>query len=137
MQSVSVASAPDRQTYRIVLTDGTEMLATEDNPKATDLVLAALATCSVRTLATVLSRMRIQIEGVELVTTAERAETVPKVFTSVLMDWTIHGGATPKDRIMQALGLSEKYCPVYNMLVKAVPIEVKCQVISGDPSTES
>lgn len=137
MQSVSIASASEAQTYRVVLTGGEEMRVTEEQPKATDLVLAGLVACSARTLATVLGRMRIQVERIELVASAERAENVPRVFTSVVMDWTIHCGDMPRDRIMQAAALAEKYCPVYNMLLKAVPIEVRYDVVSSLPSIDA
>lgn len=108
----------------VSLSDETALVVTADSPKATDLVLAGLVSCSARTLLTILGRMRVEIADLTVRATCEREEEPPKMFTRVDLYFDIWPGQTDVDRVHKALELSEKYCTVFNILKCATSIEV-------------
>ena len=64
--------------------------------------------------------------------TAERAATVPKVFTGIHMHFTVRGKGLPAQAVERAVAMShEKYCSATAMLAKTAAITTSFEVVEG------
>ena len=91
----------------------------ETSPSPMEMVLHAHAACS---LIDVKEGLKHRIENVEFMTVeieSERANTSPKVFTSIVMKYIVKGDVAEKlvSRLIESS--HEKYCSVGNMITKS------------------
>ena len=87
-----------------------------------ELVLAALGSCSAVTVVEFLGKMRQPLTSLEVEVSGKRAETAPKVYTSIHIRYLV-GGDVDHGRVERAINLTEgKYCSVYTMLDASVDI---------------
>lgn len=92
----------------------------EEGPGPMELVLAALGSCSAVTVVEFLQKMRQPLTSLEVEVSGERAETAPKVYTSIHIRYLV-GGDVDHGRVERAINLTEsKYCSVYTMLDASV-----------------
>ncbi len=92
-----------------------------------ELVLIALCGCTASDVAGILRKKREPFTSLEVRATAERAETFPKVFTSIRLIYRVAGNVTHK-AMEDAVRLSkEKYCSVSAMLEKTAKIEFQIE----------
>jgi putative redox protein len=95
-----------------------------------ELVLIALCACTASDVVSILRKKR-EVFTLEVRATAERAETFPKVFTSIRLVYRITGNVTHK-AMEDAVRLSkEKYCSVSAMLQKSAKIEFEIEYIEA------
>lgn len=88
-----------------------------------ELVLIALCGCTASDVVGILRKKREPLTGLEVRATAERAETYPKIFTSIKLVYRVTGKVTHK-AMEDAVRLSkEKYCSISAMLEKSAKIE--------------
>jgi putative redox protein len=86
-------------------------------PKPKGLMLTALAGCTGMDVVSMLSKMRVPIESFEININAELAETHPKVFTKIHIEYVFEGKDLNMDKIERAIDLSlNDYCAVANTL---------------------
>ncbi|MHC1707209.1 MAG: OsmC family protein [Bacteroidales bacterium] len=84
-------------------------------PKA--LVLGSLGGCSGMDVVSILSKMKVEIEGFEMKIEAEQTEEHPKIYHSIHITYVFTGKDLPIDKLEKAISLSqEKYCGVSAML---------------------
>jgi putative redox protein len=94
-----------------------------------ELVLIALCTCTASDVAGILRKKREPFTTLEVLATAERTETFPKVFTSIHLVYRVGGKVTHK-AMEDAVRLSkEKYCSVSAMLEKTAKIEFEIEYV--------
>ncbi len=83
-------------------------------PKA--LMLTSLAGCSGIDVASLLKKMRAEVEGMEIDVSAELTEEHPKYYNKVYVTYRFYGKDLKKDKIEKAVNLSiDKYCGVMEM----------------------
>jgi len=88
-----------------------------------ELLLIGLCACTASDVVGILRKKREPFASLEVRATAERAETFPKVFTSIRLVYRVGGNVTHK-AMEDAVRLSkEKYCSVSAMLEKTARIE--------------
>ena len=88
-----------------------------------ELVLIALCGCTASDVVNILRKKREPFTSLEVHAAAERAESVPKVYTAIRLTYRVAGNVTHK-AMEDAVRLSkEKYCSVSAMLQKSVPID--------------
>jgi putative redox protein len=89
-----------------------------------ELVLIALCGCTASDVVGILRKKREPFTSLEVRARGERAETFPKVFTTIRLTYRVGGKVTHK-AMEDAVRLSkEKYCSVSAMLEKSAKIEV-------------
>jgi len=89
-----------------------------------ELVLIALCGCTASDVVNILRKKREPFTGLEVHAVAERAESFPRVYTSIRLNYRVSGNVTHK-AMEDAVRLSkEKYCSVSAMLEKTAKIEV-------------
>ena len=90
-------------------------------PKA--LMLTSLAGCSGIDVASLLKKMRAEVEGMEIDVSAELTSEHPKYYNKVHITYRFYGKDLKKDKIEKAVQLSiDKYCGVIEMFRKFAEI---------------
>jgi len=99
-------------------------------PRPMEMVLAGTGGCTAYDVVVILKKSGQQVSGCEVTLVAERAETDPKVFTRIHMQFTVRGRALRKNLVEHAVRLShEKYCSASAMLGKTADITREVRII--------
>ena len=86
------------------------------------LLLTAIATCSVFDILLILKKQRQVVEDIQITVTGERADAVPAPFTAIAMKFTFFGDLQP-EKVAKAVQMGvEKYCSVGATLDKEVRV---------------
>ncbi|MGB1558267.1 MAG: OsmC family protein [Oceanococcaceae bacterium] len=98
--------------------DGPPDLGGENTgPRPMELMLASLGSCSAVDVVHILRRSRADVRGCTVEVQGTRAETDPKVFTSIHLEFVISGDNLREGLVDRAVRLSaEKYCSAARML---------------------
>ncbi len=87
-------------------------------------ILVGVGACSAFDVVTILAKSREQVTDCRVELDAERAETVPKVFTRIDMRFVVEGHDLKPAKVRRAVELSaEKYCSATAMM-RAAGVEV-------------
>jgi putative redox protein len=101
-------------------------------PRPLETVLAGTGGCTAYDVVLILKRGRHDVKGCTVKLTAERAETDPKVFTKILMHFTVTGKAIPPAAVERAIAMShDKYCSASIMLAKTAEITTSFELIEA------
>ena len=93
------------------------------------LMLISLAGCTSMDVLSILQKKREPVQDLEVIVTAEQAESHPKVFTSMHIEYVITGDVSEK-AVQRAIELSENiYCPAQAMLRPAAAITSSYRII--------
>jgi putative redox protein len=99
-----------------------------------ELVLIGLAGCSGMDVAAILRKKRQPIEGLEVRAHSLRSDGHPTVFTTINLEYIVHGMDVEPEAVGRAIELSkERYCPIWAMLDPSVRITASYRVICDDP----
>lgn len=93
-------------------------------------MLLALAGCTGMDVVSILGKMKVNIEGLNIKVEGDMEDEVPKAFLSMHVTYTFKGKDLPFDKLEKAVELSkEKYCGVSAVLKKAIPLtyEIKTE----------
>ena len=92
-------------------------------PRPMETVLAGTGGCTAYDVVLILQRGRHDVRGCEVKVSAERAQTDPKVFTRIHMQFRVSGRGLPEAAVARAIALShERYCSASIMLAKTAEI---------------
>jgi putative redox protein len=101
-----------------IATDGNKTTGgTENGYKPTELLMFSLAGCTGIDVALILKKMRQEVTGIEIEVKGHQPEGHPKPFNKIEVKYIFRGKNLNKDKIEQAINLSEeKYCSVSQTL---------------------
>ncbi|MDP4669468.1 MAG: OsmC family protein [Burkholderiaceae bacterium] len=86
-------------------------------PRPMETVLSGAAACTAYDVVLILRKSGLKILGCEVITTSERAQTDPKVFTKIHLHFRITGIDLKASLVERAISLSQsKYCSATKML---------------------
>jgi len=86
-------------------------------------MLVALAGCTGMDIVSILEKMRVEIQDLDIKVEGEVTEEHPKHFTSMHITYEFWGNDLPLDKLEKAVALSdEKYCGVSATLKKGIPV---------------
>ncbi|MBU24536.1 MAG: osmotically inducible protein C [Gammaproteobacteria bacterium] len=89
-------------------------------PRPMELILMGLGSCASFDVISILRKQRQEVASCECILEAERADTVPAVFTKITVNFQISGNNLNESRVKRAVALSaETYCSVSKMLEEA------------------
>ena len=92
-------------------------------PRPMETVLAGTGGCTAYDVVLILQRGRHDVRGCEVKVSAERAQTDPKVFTRIHMQFKLSGRGLPEAAVARAIALShERYCSASIMLAKTAEV---------------
>lgn len=96
-------------------------------------LLSSVGGCSSIDIVLILEKARQQISGCDCQLTAERADAVPAVFTTINAHYVITGKNLKPSQVERACQLSvDKYCSVMLMLKSSVEITYSYEIIEQD-----
>jgi len=102
-------------------------------PRPMELILAGTGGCSAFDVVLILQKARQEISACDVLVTAERAETEPKVFTKIKLHFTVKGKNLDLAKVERAVKLShEKYCSATTMLAKTAEITYSIDVLNDE-----
>jgi len=88
-----------------------------------EMLLLGLGGCASFDVVLILQKARQNITDCQVEISAERSDSVPKVFTKIHLQFTVEGTDLSEARVSRAVSLSaEKYCSASKMLEKAAEI---------------
>lgn len=98
-----------------------------------ELILLGLGGCASYDVVSILQKSRQEVQDVRCELTAQRAETVPAVYTAIHMHFVVTGKDIAEKQVEKAIKLSaEKYCSASRMLVQGgVDITHDYEVTAG------
>lgn len=85
-------------------------------------LLHLLGRCSLLTLHGIVIRQRQHIHRYRLAITAQRASTIPHIYTAIDMHFYIVGARLDGIKITHAVRLFAKYCPIHQHLGASIPL---------------
>jgi putative redox protein len=96
--------------------------AGQAGPSPVQTLAFALAGCMGMDVVHILKKGRLDLQGLKISLTAERAQDDPHRITAVTIDFLVTGNV-PKDQIQRAIDLShEKYCSVWHSMRQDIPL---------------
>jgi putative redox protein len=88
-----------------------------------EMLLLGMGACTGYDVVSILRKARQSLEHCEVTVEAQRADTVPKVFTRIHVNYRFVGRGLDRGAVERAIALStEKYCSATIMLGKVVDI---------------
>lgn len=97
-----------------------------------ELLLIGLGGCTAFDVVHILKKARQPVTDCVVEVQAERADTVPKVFTNIHVRYIVTGKGLPEVQVKRAIELSkEKYCSASIMLGKAVQITHDYEIVEA------
>lgn len=95
-----------------------------------EMVLLGMGGCTAFDVVMILQKARQDISDCVIELSAERAETVPKVYTKIHAHYVVSGKSLNEKQVERAVRLSaEKYCSVSMMLAATVEITHDYEII--------
>ncbi len=89
-----------------------------------ELLLVGLAGCTAMDVISILQKKRQDVTGFEVNVKGERASDHPKVYTHIMVNYTVVGNQIDPAAVERAVELSEtKYCSAINTFNKTAVIE--------------
>ena len=100
-------------------------------PRPMETLLAGAGGCTASDVGVILRKSKQQVSACEVELKAERAETDPKVFTSIHMHFIVRGRDLKPSVVETAIRLShEKYCSASIMLGKTATITHDYEIVA-------
>lgn len=101
-------------------------------PRPMEMLLLGLGGCTAFDVVDILKKGRHPVKDCEVQISAERAETVPKVFTRIQVHYVVSGGGLSEAAVRRAVSLSaEKYCSASIMLGKTAEITHDFEIVDA------
>lgn len=125
----NMAFEAEVNNYKITL-DAAEAVGGENRgPRPKPLMLVALAGCTGMDVVSILKKMRIEVEGFNVVVEGDLTEEHPKQFTQMRVIYEFKGKDLPMDKLEKAVNLSEeRYCGVSAMYKKTIGITTEIKI---------
>lgn len=102
--------------------------------KPLELVLMGLGGCTGMDVLSILKKMRVKLDGFDMVLDAERVENHPRVFRHIRLEYRFYGKNIDPEKVQKAIDLSRTtYCAVSAMLSKAVSIDFTHRILPVPP----
>ena len=98
--------------------------------KPSDMLLIALASCTAVDVVEILSKKRLPLDSLEIITTGEKDADPPWTFRKIHLKYRLGGHGLTDKAVEQAIQLSEeKYCSVAATVRATVEITTEFEII--------
>ena len=126
-------TAQTESGHRVIMDAAPAVGGENAGPRPMEMVLMGLGGCSGIDVISILNKSRQQVSKCTIELSAERADTIPRVFTHIHVHYVLSGNELDSKKVERAILLSmEKYCSVTRMLEKAASISHDFE-IQADP----
>ena len=129
-----VSFAAESGSGHTVVTDGSPDAGGRDlGVRPMELVLMGAASCTAFDVVMILRKARQPIADCAVEADAERADSVPRVFTKIHLKYRVAGRGLDRRQVERAVQLSkDKYCSATLMLGKTAAITHDIEIIDAD-----
>jgi putative redox protein len=101
-------------------------------PRPKTLMLSALGGCTAMDVVAILKKMRVDIEGLNVIVEGDLTEEYPKHFYKMHIIYEFKGKNLPVDKLQKAIDLSsERYCGVSAVYIKAMELTSEIRIIES------
>ena len=119
--------------HGVVMDGPPEIGGSNLGPRPMEMVLMGLGGCTTVDVIMILKKSGQQVTDCRVEVSAERAETVPKVYTKIHVHYVVTGRSLDHRAVERAIRLSaEKYCSVSRMLEQAAEVTHDFEVVEID-----
>jgi len=102
----------------------------DDGFRPMELLLVGLGGCTAMDVVSILRKKRQEVSGFEVQLHADRAKDHPHVFTTITINYVIHGAGVDPQAVERAIELSAtKYCSAHAMLSQSAEITSNYEII--------
>lgn len=116
--------------HKLVLDAGAESGGNDRGPRPKKLMLLALAGCTGMDIVSILKKMRVEHEGLNIKVEGDSTEEHPKHYQSMKIIYEFKGRNLPMEKLQKAVDLSaEKYCGVQALYKMAIPVESEIRIV--------
>lgn len=116
--------------HKLVLDAGTDNGGEDKGPRPKILMLTALAGCTGMDVTSILKKMRVEVDDLQIIVEGEMTEEHPKYYQSMKVIYQFKGKNLPMDKLEKAVSLSEeRYCGVSALYQKAIPVTTEIQIV--------
>ncbi len=124
----------------IILDSSHPEYGTHSGPSPMELLLLGLAGCTAMDVISIMAKKRQPMTNLQVKVQGERAETHPKIWTKIHLEYIAYGQGISETALARAIELSEStYCSVNAMLSKAAEITTSYRIVEtpnpGVPGT--
>jgi putative redox protein len=99
-----------------------------------ELLLLSLAGCSGHAVIGILRWMEQPVVSLEVQAWGQRRDEYPAIFTSIELEFAVHGADIDPELVVRAIALAEeRYCPVWAMLQAGTKITSSFRIIETIP----
>ncbi|MGB1580914.1 MAG: OsmC family protein [Nevskiales bacterium] len=116
-----------------IVIDGPDSIGGRNlGPRPMELILLGVGSCSAMDVIHILKKARQAVTDVQIEVDGKRAETDPKVFTDIHLQFKVYGQGLSEKQVARAVQLSaEKYCSASLMLQASVNITHGHEIIDS------
>jgi putative redox protein len=116
--------------HRVLMDANEDSGGHNKGPRPKPMLMASLAGCTGMDVMSILKKMKVEAEALNIRVEGIIAEEHPKIYTSIHLVYEFKGDNLPVDRLMRAIELSqEKYCGVSLSLQKAMPVTWEIKIL--------
>ncbi len=115
-QRMHFTGTPDTG-FDVVMDSDSSVGGDNTGPRPMELILIGLCGCTAMDVISILRKKRQAVSKLEVKAHADRADTHPKVFTDIKLEYTVSGTNVDSKAVERAIQLSaDRYCPAQAML---------------------
>ena len=115
--------------HTVVMDTSTEFGGENMAPTPMELLLVALGGCTGMDVMSILRKMEVRCECMEINVKGERSDEHPRVFKKIELAYRVKGKDIPEDKVKRAVELSqEKYCSISAMLKRVADITYRVEI---------
>jgi putative redox protein len=98
-------------------------------PTPMELLLVALGGCTGMDVVSILQKMRVKFEDLEIEVSGERRADHPRVYKKIALRYKVKGRNLTKEKVKRAVELSQKkYCSISEMLKSTAKISYTIEI---------
>ncbi|TAJ13259.1 OsmC family peroxiredoxin [Marinilabiliaceae bacterium JC017] len=116
--------------HKLVMDAGPENGGENKGVRPKPLMLTALAGCTGMDVVSILKKMKVEVDDLNIVVEASMTDEHPKYYDKMHVIYRFKGKNLPMDKLERAVNLSEeKYCGVSALYKIAIPVTTEIQVV--------
>lgn len=125
----NMAFEADVNGHKIVLDAAAGVGGEDRGPRPKPLMLTALAGCTGMDVVSILKKMRVELDGFNVVVEGDLTDEHPKQFYKMHVIYEFTGKDLPLEKLQKAVSLSEeRYCGVSALYKKAIELTSEIKI---------
>ena len=116
--------------HKLIIDVGPASGGEDRGPRPKQLMLSALGGCTAMDVVAMLKKMRVNIDGLNVIVEGDLTEDYPKHFFKMHVIYEFKGKDLPLDKLQKVIDLSsEKYCGVSAVYRKAMELTSEIRIL--------